>query len=131
MSEANHRKQIVMSDIPEHLKGAYIVDPSQQFERFHVKTESGVEGVVNGDPNMPQESKDAVMAVMDAAWKKVMEEKISKARHYKSPENGKPFSPEGIKDLQVQLFTAAKDIDSSLLEMAALAIGRLLENSST
>jgi hypothetical protein len=47
-------------------------------------------------------------------------------RVYKAPRNGKPYSEEGLHDLERQCLDAAKDGDSSLLEMAGLAIRRLL-----
>lgn len=43
---------------------------------------------------------------------------------YRSPENGMPFSPEGLLDMAHQLFDEAKKQDSSLLELAGLAIRR-------
>lgn len=49
-----------------------------------------------------------------------MEEKSS----YRSPENGMPFSPEGLLDLAHQLLDEARKQDSNLLEMAGLAIRR-------
>ena len=57
---------------------------------------------------------------------------LAKVRTYKAPENNKPFSDEGIQDLEQQLMDAAKVADSSLLEMASLAIKRLrLERDAT
>ena len=48
-------------------------------------------------------------------------------QYYKAPQNNKPFSDAGLRDLERQCFDAAKDGDSPLLEMAGLAIRRLLE----
>ena len=43
---------------------------------------------------------------------------------YKAPENGFPFSGEGLLDMANQCFEAAKKEDSSLFEMAGLMIQR-------
>lgn len=56
------------------------------------------------------------------------ERSASLMRVYRAPENGLPYSREGLKDLERQLFEAARAGDSSLLEMAAIAIQRLLNS---
>jgi hypothetical protein len=50
---------------------------------------------------------------------------VTYLRTYKAPPNGEPFSDEGLIDLENQCIEAAKYGDSSLMEMAALAIRRL------
>jgi len=52
---------------------------------------------------------------------------VSVMRTYKAPPNNKPYSDEGLRDLQRQCLDAASSGDSSLLEMAGLAIKRLLD----
>lgn len=52
---------------------------------------------------------------------------VSIMRAYKAPPNNKPYSDEGLRDLQRQCLDAASKGDSSLLEMAGLAIKRLLD----
>ena len=54
-------------------------------------------------------------------------EKLELCRRYKPPENGYPFSEEGFRDLQSQCEYVAREGNSSLLEMAGLAIARLLD----
>ena len=54
------------------------------------------------------------------------EHAATKMRTYKAPPNGDPYSHDGLKDLERQCADAAREGDSSLLEMAALAIRRLL-----
>lgn len=51
---------------------------------------------------------------------------VSAMRRYRAPLNGDPYSDEGLRDLQKQCEEAASAGDSALLEMAALAIRRLL-----
>ncbi len=50
---------------------------------------------------------------------------VTKMRRYKSPENGLPYSDEGIADLEKQLHEASRAGDSALLEMAAIALRRV------
>lgn len=57
------------------------------------------------------------------------EEIVDAMRGYKSPDNGYPYSSEGIVDLEQQLFAAARVGDSALLEQAALTIRRLRTSS--
>jgi len=54
------------------------------------------------------------------------ERAITKLRRYKSPANGLPYSESGLRDLEQQCLEASRAGDSSLLEMAGLAIRRLL-----
>lgn len=44
---------------------------------------------------------------------------------YRSPENGYPFSADGMLDLANQCLDAARASDSALLEMAGLALRRV------
>ena len=44
---------------------------------------------------------------------------------YRSPENGYPFSADGILDLANQCLDASRSSDSALLEMAGLALRRV------
>ena len=44
---------------------------------------------------------------------------------YRSPENGYPFSADGMLDLANQCLDASRSADSALLEMAGLALRRI------
>lgn len=57
--------------------------------------------------------------------------RLNKMTHtYKSPPNNKPFSDEGLRDLSQQCLDQSSIYDSALLEMAGLAIRRLLDEKS-
>jgi hypothetical protein len=53
------------------------------------------------------------------------ERSVTAMRRYKAPANGRPYSDDGLKDLEDQCHRAARAGDSALLEQAAIVIGRL------
>ncbi len=60
-------------------------------------------------------------------WKRCDDEACESSLLYQCPDDGQPFSRDGMRNLQQQLFDASKRCDSALLDMAALAIRRLLD----